>query len=203
MKSVQELKKYVGSREKIIYEGNQDFRCLIFETIFNSNLPLAIIWGAIDSIILLVLNSTTVVNGGSGVFFMISIFILVHMMPVWLYLFGIFTAIFKYRNIAYIVTDKAIYYSEGVIHKYYYAKPYYEPSYITIHKGLFDKMFGVGDIIVTSSNSLKNYNMPVDVYNDLSIVPIVTIHNVKNYEEIYQCIRQYQEKEISSMKNNK
>ena len=64
-------------------------------------------------------------------------------------------------------------------------------------------MFGVGDIIVTSSNSLKNYNMPVDVYNDLSIVPIVTIHNVKNYEEIYQCIRQYQEKEISSMKNNK
>ena len=106
MKSVQELKKYVGSNEKIIYEGNQDFRCLIFETIFNPNLPLAIIWGAIDSIILLVLNSTTVVNGGSGGFFMISIFILVHMMPVWLYLFGIFTAIFKYRNITYIVTDK-------------------------------------------------------------------------------------------------
>ena len=45
---IEELKKTVGSNEKIFYEGKPNKKCYIFESIFNPLLPFALIWAIFD-----------------------------------------------------------------------------------------------------------------------------------------------------------
>lgn len=81
---IDELKALVGSGEKILYEGKPNKKCYIFEGIFNPLLPFALLWGAIDfGVIGISLLSEW--TGGVG-FFTLFIFMLLHLMPVWIYL---------------------------------------------------------------------------------------------------------------------
>ena len=84
------------------------------------------------------------------------------MMPVWIYLGGILFTARRYKNTAYIVTDRAIYVSGGVFTKNIDTKPFAELSHINLHRGVFDQMFNVGDIIATT-NQLNQNNKSVTI----------------------------------------
>ena len=93
---VEELKSMVGMDETILYEGKPDKKCFIYESIFNPLLPIAIIWAIFDMGFL---------GFGMGSFQLFLVpFMLFHMMPVWIYLFGIIFSFRKYKNTYYIVT---------------------------------------------------------------------------------------------------
>ena len=78
---VEELKSMVGMDETILYEGKPDKKCFIYESIFNPLLPIAIIWAIFDMGFL---------GFGMGSFQLFLVpFMLFHMMPVWIYFFGI------------------------------------------------------------------------------------------------------------------
>ena len=169
---IEDLKAVIGPNEKILYEGKPNKKCFVFESIFNPLLPFALIWGFIDFIIM----STSMNTEGSedGLYFVIP-FMLLHLMPVWIYLGGILFTAIRYKNTAYVITDKAIYVSNGIFSHEINTKPFAELSRIDLHRGLFDQMFNVGDIIATSNqlttgrrsatiiiNSISNY---IDVYN--------------------------------------
>ncbi len=173
-----ELKQLVGANERIMYEGKPNFKCFIFESIFNPLLPIAIIWAVIDFGIM----GSSLLGGVSGGFSLFLIpFMLLHLMPVWIYLFGVLFSVRRYRNTMYVVTDRAVYVSSGVFTQNINTKPFAELSHIDLHRGVFDQMFGVGDVLASTSQRDKN-GRPVAIKLD----------SIKDYAEVYNLIKKLQ-----------
>lgn len=175
---IEELKTIVGSDEKILYEGKPNKKCYIFESIFNPLLIVAIFWGFIDFGILG--GAFLSGNFGNTALFLIP-FMLIHMMPVWIYLGGILFTAVRYKNTAYIVTDRAIYVSGGVFTRNINAKPFAELSHINLHRGVFDQMFNVGDIIATTNQKDQNGRSVT-----------ISIASISNYIDVYNMVKKLQ-----------
>ena len=162
--------KNIIKNERIMWEGKPDKKTFLFEAIFNPLMPFAILWAFIDFGILGV--NLFVSEDKSMLYFLVPFFIL-HLMPVWLYLGGVLLASFKYKNTYYVVTDKGVYASSGIINKKIQNKPFGELSHVDLHRGFFDQRFGVGDIICTSNISEypEVYNLiqklQQDIYSDM------------------------------------
>ena len=177
----EELKRLIGEGEKIFYEGKPSKKCFIFESIFNPMMPFAILWGLIDSTFI---GATLFAGSGEGGGFLLFIipFFLLHLMPVWLYLGGVVLSFRRYRNTYYIVTDKGIYISGGAFTKTFNQKPFAELSHVDLHRGIFDQIFNVGDVITTSSN------FTVD-----SRTAALAINSIDNYVEVYNIVKKLQQ----------
>lgn len=197
-----ELKKLVGKDEKILYEGKPDKRCFVMESIFNPLLIIALIWAIFDFNMMRGVNSmmrttreissmaTTrgmnfmgsigSVIGGMGLFF--TGFLILHLLPVWIYLASVIFLSRRYANTYYIVTDRSIYVSGGVFRKSFETKSFFELSQIDLHRGYFDQIFGVGDIVATS-NQFKGVNVPATI----------TLRNISNYMELYELVKKLQQ----------
>lgn len=93
---VEELRTMVGTDETVLYEGKPNLSCFIFESIFNPLLPVAIVWALFD------FNFLKNAMGDMG--YVLLPFMLLHLMPVWIYLAGAVFSLKKYRNTYYIVT---------------------------------------------------------------------------------------------------
>ncbi len=143
-----DLMNLVDKHERVIYEGKPKFKCFLFESIFNPLLPFALIWAIFDLTFIGVSFQT---GESSHIMGFLVPFMLLHLMPVWLYLGGVLFTFRRYRNTNYIVTDKGIYVSGGIFTKTFNHKPFAELSHVDLHRGIFDQMFNVGDIICTSS----------------------------------------------------
>ena len=173
-----DLKALVGQDEQIMYEGKPNKKCFIFECIFNPLLPFALLWAIIDfSIIGGVLLQEEIGEIGT----IVIPFFLIHLMPVWIYLGGIIFSFRKYRNTAYIVTDKAIYVSEGIFRKNFIRKSFGELSHINLHRGIFDQLFKVGDVVATS-NQIDSKGRNVSI----------KISSIENYIEVYNLVKKLQ-----------
>lgn len=175
---IEELKNIVGSNEKILYEGKPNKKCYIFESIFNPLLPFALIWAIID---ISILGGTIFAENSGNVLFFIIPFMLLHMMPVWIYLGGILFTTKRYKNTAYIITDRAIYVSGGVFTQNINVKPFAELSHINLHRGVFDQMFNVGDIIATTNQLTQNMGSAT-----------ISIASISNYIEVYNMVKKLQ-----------
>ena len=170
---VEELKSMVGSNETILYEGKPDKKCFIFESIFNPLLPVAIIWAIFDTGFLGIAI-------GSMNFVMIP-FMLFHLMPVWIYLAGVLFSLRRYKNTCYIVTDHAVYISSGVFTMNLETKKFAELSRVNLHRGIFDQMFHVGDVQLTT-NQFTRKGMPA----------IMGINSIADYTEVFQLVKKLQ-----------
>lgn len=170
---VEELKSMVGNDETVLYEGKPDKRCFIFESIINPLLPVAIIWAVID------LGFLGLADGGFQP--ILTPFLLFHMMPVWIYLSGVVFSFRKYKNTYYIVTDHAVYISSGIFTMHLESKTFAELSRVNLHRGVFDQMFHVGDIQITT-NQITRKNMPA----------VLCINSISNYSEVYQIVKKLQ-----------
>ena len=170
---VEELKRMVGMDETILYEGKPDKKCFIYESIFNPLLPFAIIWAIFDM-------GFMGVAMGSMQLIMIP-FLLFHMMPVWIYLAGVIFSFRKYKNTYYIVTEHAVYISSGIFTMNLEAKTFAELSRVNLHRGIFDQMFHVGDVQITT-NQFTRKNMPA----------VLGINSISDYAEVYQLVKKLQ-----------
>ena len=175
---IEELKTIVGSNEKILYEGKPNKKCYIFESIFNPMLPFALLWAIID---LSILGGAFFATDFSNMLFFIIPFMMVHMMPVWIYLGGVLFTARRYKNTAYIVTDRAIYISGGVFTQNINVKPFAELSHINLHRGVFDQMFNVGDVIATSNQLTQNGKSTS-----------ISIASISDYINVYNMVKKLQ-----------
>ena len=170
---VNEIKSMIGMDETILYEGKPDKKCFIFECILNPLLPVAIIWTVLD------MSFMGFAVGGMQKI-MIP-FMLIHMMPVWIYLGGVIFSFRRYRNTYYVVTDHAVYVSSGIFTMNLQEKTFAELSRVNLHRGIFDQMFNVGDIQITTNQFTKK-NVPA----------VITISSITNYTEVYQMVKKLQ-----------
>lgn len=177
----EELKSMIGMDESILYEGKPDKKCFVFESIFNPLLPLAILWAVFDFSFFRLSFSGQM--GG-----IIIPFLFLHMMPVWIYLFGVIFSFRKYENTYYIVTDHAVYISSGVFTVNLEVKTFAEQSRVNIHRGIFDQMFDVGDVRITT-NQIKEDNTAA----------VLSFNSITEYKEVYQLITKLQKDIYSDM----
>lgn len=170
---VEELKSMVGSEETILYEGKPDKKCFIFESIFNPLMPFAIVWAIFD------MSFFRMSMGGMS--FVIIPFLLLHMMPVWIYLAGVIFSVRKYKNTYYIVTDHAVYVSGGIFTMNLETKTFAELSRVNLHRGIFDQIFHVGDVLITT-NQFTRKGMPA----------VMGINSISEYSKVFQLVKKLQ-----------
>ena len=185
-----ELELMVGSNEEIFWKGKPNKRCFILEGIFNPLLPFALVWFLFDSIFIVSTAMETKTTGTIPIFSII--FLLFHLMPVWIYLGGIIFVLRRYKHTEYIVTDKGVYYSGGLFSYTCNMKPFTELARVNIHRGIIDQIIGVGDVVLTSNNIADYYSSNVRV-NGRPINVGITIADIKEYRKVFELIKKLQE----------
>jgi len=186
----EELTALVDKDEQILWSGIPNKLCYILEGIFNPLLPFALIWGAFDFGFLSLFFSSSNIQQDTNIPIQLPIFMIlffaIHLMPVWIYLAGCLMIFRKYKNTGYIVTDKAIYISGGFLSYTITRKPFAELSHIDLHRGIFDQMLGVGDVVATSSQNV------LDVVNRYNKFNGMQISDISDYLEVYKLVKQLQ-----------
>lgn len=132
-----DLELMVGQNENVLWRGKPNKKCFLLESIFNPLLPFALIWAIVDIGILLVFTFADRQAGSPRILSFVLPFLVLHLMPVWIYLGGVFLSVRKYKNTEYIITDKGIYVSGGTFSYNYEMKPFTDLSHINIHRGIF------------------------------------------------------------------
>ena len=168
-----ELKNMVGVGETIMYEGKPDKKCYLFECFLNPLLPISILWAIFD----IGMFGGNISSGNLIMF----VFLLFHMMPVWIYLIGVLFSYKRYKNTYYIVSDYAVYISRGIFSVNVDVKPFSELSRVNLHRGIFDQMFHVGDVQLTTNQVGRN-NTPI----------VLGINSIAEYKEVYQLVQKLQ-----------
>lgn len=171
----------VGKGEKIMWSGKPDKKCFILESIFNAMLPFALIWGIIDFSFMGVALSSK----DESAMFIIPFFAL-HLMPVWIYLGGIFFAYRKYKNAEFVITNKGVYASSGIITKNFEFRPFTDLYMVNLHRGVIDQMLGVGDVSLTNNPD----GFPIR-YSRASFRGI-NICDIPDYEAVYHLVKDLQ-----------
>lgn len=177
------------SGERVFWRGKPNFKCFILESIFNPMLFVAIGWAILDYFVInMIFNTGVTKDMGAMAGFFIPFFIF-HLMPVWIYLFGVITSVIKYKHTEYAVTERGIYVSSGIFARKYEMKPFTDLSHVTIHRGIFDNMLGVGDVVsVCAHNTVTPYGHA----NHHAVHMGINICNISDYQEVFNLIKKMQ-----------
>ena len=180
-----EFYSMIDKSEKILWLGKPDFKCFLFESIFNPLLPFAILWAAFDfGFIGAILTGKHPTQGPEIP--LLIIFFLFHLMPVWLYIGGVITTILKHKRAEFVVTDRGVYTSGGFITYTFEHKPFTELSHVNIHRGFFDQLLGVGDVVLTTNHDGYNTRESHSTYRS------ITLYDIHDYEKVYKLVKQLQ-----------
>ena len=171
------IETYVNNEEEILWKGKPNKAVFIKEHIFSPLLIFAAIWLVIDSGVLITMFSTGELN--VQLVFIVPFFIL-HLMPVWIYLFGVIFAFSKWKNTEYLVSDKAIYALSGVFSTNCVRKTFQEVTNISVHQGIIDKRHNVGDIFIIAGVVTNGGGKVTS--NNINIV------DIEDYIRVYKLI---------------
>ena len=155
------LSDLIDENEEILWYGKPNKKCFLLETVFNPFLPFVLFWAIIDlvgigSIFFGLKPGPSVVS----MIFLIPFFAL-HMMPVWIYLFGVFLAARNYKNTCFAITEKGVYSAGGYLAFYFRYKSFSEIAEVSVRQGFFDRRLRVGDVIMVDRNRITG-NLPTD-----------------------------------------
>ena len=121
--------------EYVIWKGKPKKSAYIADKAL-SMLPIAVFWAIFDVQFLMR-------SGGDG---MLLLFLLVHMMPVWLWIGNAITSVLQWRNEDYFVTNKRIIIRKGIFNPQRQSLFLRDVHSCELHYGLLDRMFGSGDV---------------------------------------------------------
>ena len=191
MSALEQLRSMVGKNENILWSGKPNFKCFILETIFNPLLPFALVWALIDGLVLFLFYKG--VASPNIAFLPLLIFFTLHLMPVWIYLGGILFSFVRYKNAGFLVTDKGVYVSGGIFALAFQHKPFMEISHVNLHRGVIDRILGVGDIMITSTTYIGAGSTSI---NDLSSGKVslnLSIYDIPDYTHVYNLVKELQQ----------
>lgn len=176
-----DIKNYKNTDENVLWTGKPNKSVFIKERIFTPMFIFAAIWLTFDvgfiAGMLGVWGSDLPFNG----LFLIPFFML-HLLPVWIYLFRIIFAFKEWRNTEYMVTDKAVYATKGVFTSNCDRKTFQEITNVSVHQGIIDKHHNVGDIFIITGFTTNNNNNVVK--QGINIV------DIEDYMRVYKLINQ-------------
>lgn len=181
-----ELRTLIKNNESVMWEGRPHKTTTILEAIFNPMLIVAIFWGGFDLFFLSAAAGADA-EGFVGIRSFLLVFMLFHMMPVWIYLIGVVAVFLKWRNVRFMVTTHGLYVSGGLFAFNYEMKPWTDIGHINIHQGVFDRMFGVGDVLfVCAHNSYQSTSHSHSGHQNLKI------YNIPDFQEVFKLVNNLQ-----------
>ena len=176
-----EIKSYKNNDENILWTGKPNKSVFIKERIFSPMLPFAALWLVIDASIIGIMIGSMGNNMPFNAILLFPFFLL-HLMPVWIYLFKVIFAFSEWKNVEYMVTDKAVYATKGVFTSNCDRKTFQEITNISVHQGIIDKKHNVGDVfIITGFTTNSNGHV---VKQGINIV------DIEDYMRVYKLISQ-------------
>ena len=117
-------------------------------------LPIAIVWLCFDSVLI-----SNIFSGGGQMFFLIP-FLLLHMMPVWIWLGSAVTASRRWKNTTYYVTNRRIIIQGGFLAVNETSLFYKDIRNAQVRIGLLDKLMHTGDIVFDNGVYMGGKNQP-------------------------------------------
>ena len=171
------VEAFRNNSESILWTGKPNKSVFVKEQIFSPLLVIALIWLLID--LGFVFGFFGIKGDVLEIAFVVPFFFL-HLFPVWLYLFKVFSALVRWKNIEYMVTDQAVYCLDGVFTTNCKRKTFQEITNVSVHQGIFDKGRDVGDIfIVTGVTTDRNGRAVNAGFN---------IVDIEDYMKVYKLI---------------
>lgn len=173
-----ELRDQIGRGEAVIWEGKKAKSVSIMEAMFNPMLPFALVWLFLDMSFVGAIFGT----GEKDMINFMIVFMIIHLMPVWIYLGGVISAGIRAKNTRYVITQKGIYIQKGLFTTTTELKPFAELSHVSVRRGVFDKIFGTGDVILTCDGNISSGSFHG-----------TNIDNIQEYEKVFKLVKDYQE----------
>ena len=205
MSVLSQLHNMVGQNENILWSGRPQFKCFILESIFDPMLFVAIPCGVIYLVFFLSIYGAGpeqgVINGHFSFWaalLMTSPWLLFICWPVWFYLGQLVLDCLRYKNIAFIVTDKGFYSSRGIFSLDFKHKPFMEIARVNLHQGIIARMIGTGHIVFeTSTNPLA---LRLAMAFDKNQAPTyrrlrnsLSIYDIPDYQHVYNLVKELQQ----------
>ncbi len=157
--------------ETVLVRLKPSKRACIWESVLRM-LPIVIIWLAFDVgfiTMLFVFDMPTFIK------IFVGIFMLFHLMPVWIWISGIIRTVAGIKNLEYYFTEKRIICKSGVVgidfKTFYYTNVYG----LNCKVGLLEKRFKVGDIYVAAAQQTMILNNIPNPYFYLSKLQEITL----------------------------
>lgn len=194
MPALQQLYAMVGNNEKVLWSGRPNLKCFLLEAVFNPLLPFALIWALFDGFFIAMLffadKGQAIAKFPLAHWGLLAFFTL-HLMPVWIYLGGVVFSFLRYKNASFIITDKGVYISSGMFSLNFNYKPFMEIARVNLHRGIIDRMLGVGDVVFGTAID----NAPVVVNNPVfnQLGEKLSIYDIPDYDQVYSLVKQLQQ----------
>ena len=162
--------------ESVIWSGKPKKGAFIINRIMTMA-PFAILWLCIDGALIFNLLSDGFGGMGSMGIFMIGFFAL-HLMPVWIWLGNILSAKKVWDNTEYVLTNKRVIIQSGFVGMDYQSVFYSDINNVQLRVGLVDKILGVGDIYLDTTQGKKTF---LDIENAYVVYPMIqkTVVDIK------------------------
>ncbi len=163
----QQLKLALMPEEKLIWKGKPKKLARILNSLFSKMFPFAMLWLCFDGFFIATIAGAGAIDEMLG---FIVPFFAIHLMPVWIWLFGVIKAVAKAGYNTYAITDKRILIkSDNVL----FNSVYFEDIVnVGSNRSFADKISGVGDIYIELFNVGKE-----------------TILDIADYREVYDIIQ--------------
>lgn len=183
-----DIRNMISPNETLIWNGRPDKKCFILESIFNPMLFFSLVWAAFDIFALSAMirsylpdPEADVASPDTAVFLPVLLFFCFHLMPVWMYLGGIIAAVIGHKNTRYSFTDQAVYIVKGGFTENMTRIAYDQIEYIDYHRGVFDKILGVGDVVFHPYRPYISYRR-----NKKRVLPAFA--DIADFEEVYRSV---------------
>lgn len=177
----------LASGEAILWRGKPKKSAFI-ATKSLTMLPIAIVWLCFDA------QLVGAAFTGGGPWFLIP-FMLLHLMPVWIWLGNVVTASRRWKNTNYYVTNRRIIIQGGFLAVNENSLFYKDIRNTQMKVGLLDKIFGTGDVLLdtgmmdskgrVSFTSLEDLENPYEVYNRVQKI-VLDIQTDIEYPNAYR-----------------
>ena len=157
-------------------------------------LIIGILWGLMDAFFF----SGFMSFGGGPVLGFLSIFMVLHMMPLWLGVGNMIRLVFIYKNTFFCYTDKRVIIKTGFLGVDYKTKDFYNIGNVEVNVGPLENMLGVGTIRIDeeiirtrnnhsrrTGNRLYGVQKPYEVFKSLKEI-VMDIKTDINYPNEYR-----------------
>ncbi len=128
--------------EQLIWEGKPDRVTYVIGQPFLY--LFALMWGAFDAVFIFAFTSGEAFGGSMGFFFIP--FFLIHLIPVWIAIFGPVYRLINWNYIEYAITDKRIYVASGIIGRDIKLVEFSQVREPSVQVGIIEKLRNCGTV---------------------------------------------------------
>ena len=150
--NIYSINQVIRPKEEILYSCRPNAKAFFFSQLFKMS-PFVVIWLCFD-IFAIVASFSSMQGVDIGMFFILLVFFGVHLTPVWVWLYGFIKDISECKHTEYAITNERVIIKGGPKAKDLIFIQLKNIQALNVHIGIFDSLFKVGDLYITSDKEI-------------------------------------------------